>query len=132
MTQKWDEIKKKVSDIASQAASKAGELTRDAAEKAEEVTKLGKIKLDLFQLKKDKDKQFQKIGSTIYTLLNDGKYDVLLQESDISTFIDKVKEIDIELKTKEEKYQKIKNEHSVKKEEASDIPEEENINSKNE
>ena len=65
MTQNWDEIKHKLEKFASNAADKATEFTRDAAGKAEKLTQKSKIKLDIFQLEKSRDKEYRKLGELI-------------------------------------------------------------------
>jgi len=108
MATKWDDLKKRLEKFATQAANKAGDFTREAADRAEEVTKLGKIKLDIFQIKREKEKEFEKIGQTVYESLKADQLKGIANNKTIKEGAKLIDELDVKLKEKEAKYQKIK------------------------
>ncbi|HPC35708.1 MAG TPA: hypothetical protein P5268_03950 [Candidatus Marinimicrobia bacterium] len=103
----WDDIKKGVGGFASKAAEKAGELSREAAEKAEEMTQLGKIKLDIFQIKRDIDKKYTDMGRVVYSLLNQETKTNVTKDENVIKLVNDLKELEKKLKEKEAHYQKI-------------------------
>ncbi|MFH1212966.1 MAG: hypothetical protein V1681_02670 [Candidatus Neomarinimicrobiota bacterium] len=105
----WDDIKKGVGGFASKAAVKAGEFTREAADKAEEMTKLGKVKLDIFQIKRDTDKKFTDLGGVVYGLLDQTEKVEIYDNEKVNALVAEIKNLEKQLKEKEELYQSIRN-----------------------
>jgi len=105
------DLKKNLNGWASKAAEKAGELTREAAEKAEEMTKLGKVKIDIYQIKKDKEKAFGLIGEIAYKLILDNQVAEFGTDQQILAQVETLKELDEKLRLKEIQYQEIKKEY---------------------
>jgi len=105
----WNDLKKGVSNLASKAAVKASEITREAADKAEEMTKLGKVKLDIFQLKRDIDKKMTELGQTVYALLNETEEAQFTRNEKVKAIVEDIKALELKVKEKENQYQQIKN-----------------------
>lgn len=116
MSDLLDNAKKSFGEWFSKAVDKAGEFTREAADRTEEVTKRGKVKLDIFQIKRDIDKVFTDLGRFVYNLLGEGTKDIEKNES-VKSYIDQVKALENNLKEMEDKYEKIKNPHLDKSQE---------------
>ncbi len=114
MATKWDDLKKRLEKFATRAADKAGDFTREAADRAEEVTKLGKIKLDIFQIKREKEKEFEKVGQTVYDLLKANNLKGIANNKAIKGSVRLIDELDVKLKEKEARYQKIKKHEAEK------------------
>lgn len=106
-----EDVKKGLGDWFSKAADKAGEFSRDAADKAEEVTKLGKVKLDSFQIKRDIEKLFSNLGGTVYHLITEEKAKNIEGDSKVQSILKEVKELEKNLKLKEKEYESIKKSH---------------------
>ena len=88
-------------DWTTTATEKAGKLTRVAAEKAEELGKLGKLKLDIFQLQRERQKALSALGLKTFTALT-GKTAADWEKRDaISGLIDRVHALDIDIAAKE-------------------------------
>ena len=104
----WNDLKKGVSNLASKAAVKASEITREAADKAEEMTKLGKVKLDIFQLKRDIDKKMTELGQTVYALLNETEEAQFTRNEKVKAIVEDIKALELKVKEKENQYQQIK------------------------
>ena len=105
-----DSSKKSFGEWFSKAVNKAGEFTREAADRTEEVTKLGKIKLDIFQIKRDIDKVFTDLGRCVYNLLEEKTKNVEKNEM-VKSYIDQVKTLEKNLKEKEDKCKREKKPH---------------------
>ncbi|MCF7885478.1 MAG: hypothetical protein K9M80_03200 [Candidatus Marinimicrobia bacterium] len=119
----WEKIRNRMEDFVTKAADKAGEFTKEASEKAEQMSRIGRIKLDKIQLKKNKDKVLNKIGQKTFDLLNEGK-DVSGNE-EIKALIEEIHELDKKLKAKDAKLEKIKTEKAKAGQEEEEPKEEE-------
>ena len=104
----WDDVKKSLGDWFSKAADRAGELTREAADKAEEVTKLGKVKLDIFQVKRELEKKFSDLGGIVYHLITQEDAKNIEKNAKITALLADVKELEQKLKKKENEESHIK------------------------
>jgi len=123
MSNFFEESKKVLEKLAVKIADRAGEFTKDAAVKAEEVTKLGKVKLDLFQLKREKEKEFETLGEKVFDLIQDSKKKKIKEDKDVLNCVDKILELNTQFEEKEKKYNEIKKQSADKgknKQESSD------------
>jgi len=116
MSDLLDNAKKSFGEWFSKAVDKASEFTREAADRTEEVTKLGKVKLDIFQIKRGIDKVFTDLGRCVYNLLVEETKDIEKNES-VKSYIDQVKTLEKNLKEMEDKYERTKNSHIDKPQE---------------
>lgn len=108
MTGLWDNIKKSVGELATKAAEKGREITREAADKAEELTKLGKIKLDIFQIKRDIEKKLTDLGGVAYELLNAPESTDIPSNAKVQSLVQEIKNLEQQLKVKEAQYEQVK------------------------
>lgn len=116
MASLWNDVKKNLGEWASKAAGKAAEFSRDAADKAEELTKLGKVKLDIFQTNREVEKQFTKLGGIVYDLISDKKTNIEADEK-VAASVKVIQNLEKALRGKENEYKNIK-EKSVSEEKA--------------
>ncbi len=96
----WEKIRKSVIDG-----------VQVAAEKTEELTKLGKIKIEILNIKRKISKNFTELGSITYEAIKEGTAKEELKSDKINAIIEKIKGLDSELEAKEKLY-----EDSAKKE----------------
>jgi hypothetical protein len=108
MASLWDDIKKSLGEWVAKAADKAGEFTKEAAEKAGETTKLGKIRLDIFQIKRDIEKNFADLGGRVYHLITEEEVKNVEKEEKVTAIIEKIKELEKKLKEKEAEYEEVR------------------------
>lgn len=108
MASLWDDVKKSLGEWVAKAADKAGEFTKEAVGKAGETTKLGKIRLDIFQVKRDIEKNFADLGGTVYHLVTEEKVKNVEKEEKVTTIIEKIKELEKKLKEKEAEYEEVR------------------------
>ena len=96
----WEKIRKSVIDG-----------VQVAAEKTEEYTKLGKIKIEILNLKRKISKSFTELGGITYEAIKGGTAKKELESDKVNAIIETLKELDSELEAKEKLY-----EESAKKE----------------
>lgn len=118
MAQKWEDIKTKIEKFATNAADKASEITKEAAERAEQLTKHGKIKLDIYQLEKSRDKEYQKLGKVIFEKITSGELTDLNEHDDIQKITKQVNKINADIKIEDEKLNHLKQEKEEKKDDS--------------
>ena len=80
-----------------------------AAEKTEEVTKLGKAKVDILTTKRKISKAFTELGGIAYDTIKTGKTDKMLEADEVKALISQLKELEAELDIREEKFDDLMN-----------------------
>jgi hypothetical protein len=95
----WEDVKKSV---------KQG-LTI-AADKTEEYTKIGKVKLDVLNLKRDIEKTFKEIGMEVFDLLGQPKKANIGENAKVKELANKIVDLRKALELKEGEIEKIKDE----------------------
>jgi len=96
-----DNLAENFRDWTTIATEKAGELTRVAAEKAEELGRLGKLKMDIYQLQRERQKALSALELITFTALNRKKATGWEKSEDSSELIARVKALDNEIAAKE-------------------------------
>ena len=82
------------------------------SDKAEEVTKIGRIKIEIIATKRDIEKLLVELGGRFYNTFEDKKTD-LRKDEDILKLIDQVKEKEEQLDVLKKKIDKIKKEEGI-------------------
>lgn len=104
MTNKlWDDVKKSLQDIGNIAAEKGKVFSRAAADKAEELTRAGKIKLDVVQVNRDIERNFTELGGKVYHLKSEDALDTIDEATEIQAIFDKIKVLEEKKEALEEK-----------------------------
>jgi hypothetical protein len=88
-----------------------------AADKTEEMAKIGVRRYDRFGISRDIERQFTELGSIVYNGITEGREGILEQES-LQTILGRIRELEVELKHKEEEIEKIRAEVRDRKEAA--------------
>ena len=65
----WDNLGQQIRTWTNTAAEKAGSFTRAAANKAEELSKVGRLKMDIYQLQRERNRHYADLGSLAYRSL---------------------------------------------------------------
>ena len=107
----WEDIKKTV---------KEGFST--AAEKTEEYTKIGKLKVDILNIKRNIDKTFTDLGRDVYSLSKGAKKSDVTKNEKVIKQINQIDELKAKLKAKEAEIDTIRKE-SASKENSDSKPE---------
>tara|TARA_B100001564_G_C20617283_1_gene660529 strand:- start:931 stop:1335 length:405 start_codon:yes stop_codon:yes gene_type:complete len=126
MNKLWDDLKDNMKEWGVSAVEKAEEISRVAVAKGEEFTKISKLKFDILQLQKDKNKVCEKLGELVFKKTNESNISNFTGNVEYFGLIEKINKYSIEISEKEEEIVFIKKEYGI---EDSDI--EKNLESSN-
>ena len=115
-----DDLKDNMKEWGVSAVEKAEEISRVAVAKGEEFTKISKLKFDILQLQKDKNKVYEKLGILVYNKTNESNVSNFTGDVEYFSLIEKINKHSIEISEKEEEIITIKKEYGI---EDSDIEE---------
>lgn len=108
MEKLWQKIKQSVVEGVSTAAEKTGEYT-----------KIGKAKLDVLSVKRKISKQFTELGGIVYDAVKEKKSGEVLDTPEAKEIINTLKDIEKELREKEDAFEKLKTKTEPEKKENS-------------
>jgi hypothetical protein len=94
----WDEVKRSVDDISDVAKEVANLL----AEKTDEISREGKLKLEIFNLQRQVRSNETKLGRRMYDLWSGDPKAVPVKDDEASGYLDSLKGLYGEIKTREE------------------------------
>jgi hypothetical protein len=94
----WDKVKKSVMDG-----------VNAAAEKTEELTKLGKMKLDILNIKHKISKQFTELGGIVFDAVKNEKTKDVMKSDEFQAIIKSLNELETDLTLKEKIFDDMKN-----------------------
>ena len=77
----------------------SGKVFRKVREEADTLSTKGKLKLDLTSLKSTRGGEFKELGSVIFSLLEEGKYEI----PEAASNIDRIRELTEEIRERERK-----------------------------
>ena len=120
MNKLWDDLKDNMKEWGVSAVEKAEEISRVAVAKGEEFTKISKLKFDILQLQKDKNKVYEKLGLLVFNKTNDSNVSNFTGDIEYFSMIEEINKYSIEISEKEEEIIIIKKEYGI---EDSDIEE---------
>jgi len=105
MANLWDDIAKTIR-----------EGVDTVVEKTEELTKIGKIKVDIINIKRNIEKNFSELGGKVYHLIVEEKKTQIAGDKEVKELIDCVKILEKELQDKNVELKNIKSKDKVKEE----------------
>jgi mannitol-1-phosphate/altronate dehydrogenase len=94
----WDKVKKSVMDG-----------VNAAAEKTEELTKLGKMKLEILNIKHKISKQFTELGGIVFDAVKTEKTKDVMKSDEFQAIIKSLNELEADLIMKEKTFDEMKN-----------------------
>ena len=113
MNKLWDDLKDNMKEWGVAAVEKAEEISRVAVAKGEEFTKISKLKFDILQLQKDKNKAHEKLGLLVYNKTNESNVSNFTGDVEYFSLIEKINKYAIEISEKDEEIITIKIEHGI-------------------
>ena len=113
MNKLWDDLKDNMKEWGVSAVEKAEEISRVAVAKGEEFTKISKLKFDILQLQKDKNKVYEKLGLLVYNKTNESNVSNFTGDVEYFSLIEKVNKYSIEISEKDEEIIIIKKEYGI-------------------
>ncbi|HEX9653632.1 MAG TPA: hypothetical protein VGA99_07970, partial [bacterium] len=75
--------------------------------KTEEYTKIGKIKIDIINIKRNVEKNFSELGGRVYHLMVEQKKTQIAGDKEVTKIIDSVKLLEKELQDKKTELEKV-------------------------
>jgi len=97
MTNLWDDIAKSIREGVDTVVEKTGELT-----------KMGKIKVDIINIKRNVEKNFAELGGKVYHLIVEEKSTQVAGNKEVKELIECIKILEKELQEKNEEMKNIK------------------------
>lgn len=91
-------------------------------EKTEELTKIGRIKVDIINIKRNIEKNFTELGGRVYQLVSEGKSTQIASNKDVKELIECVKILEKELHDKNEELKTVKTKAGGDEEPSSKAP----------
>ena len=113
MNKLWDDLKDNMKEWGVSAVEKAEEISRVAVAKGEEFTKISKLKFDILQLQKDKNKVYEKLGLLVSNKTNESNVSNFTGDVEYFSLIEKVNKYSIEISEKDEEIITIKKEYGI-------------------
>ena len=126
MNKLWDDLKDNMKEWGASAVEKAEEISRVAVAKGEEFTKISKLKFEILQTQKDKNKIFQKLGKLAFSKTQNNNVSNFTGDTEYFSLIEQINKYSKEINSKEEEIMIIKKKYGI---EDSDI--EQNLRSAN-
>ena len=93
----WKKSKKSIRDV-----------YHSVSDKAEELTKIGRLKLEMVAVKRDIEKAFIELGGRIYHAFQENKENSILADQDVKIIIEVIENKDSKLKDLNQKVQHIR------------------------
>jgi hypothetical protein len=113
MNKLWDDLKDNMKEWGVSAVEKAEEISRVAVAKGEEFTKISKLKFDILQLQKDKNKAYEKLGLLVYNKTNESNISNFTADVEYFSLIEKINKYSTEISVKDEEIITIKKEYGI-------------------
>ena len=113
MNKLWDDLKDNMKEWGVSAVEKAEEISRVAVAKGEEFTKISKLKFDILQLQKDKNKVCEKLGVLVYSKTNESNVSNFTGDIEYFSLIEKINEYSIQISEKDEEIIQIKKVYGI-------------------
>ena len=113
MNKLWDDLKDNMKEWGVSAVEKAEEISRVAVAKGEEFTKISKLKFDILQLQKDKNKGYEKLGLLVYNKTNESNVSNFTGDVEYFSLIEKINKYSFEISEKDGEIITIKKEYGI-------------------
>ena len=113
MNKFWNDLKGNMKEWGVSAVEKAEEISRVAVAKGEEFTKISKLKFDILQVQKDKNKIFEKLGELVFKKTNENNVSNFTGDVEYFSLIEKINEYSIQISEKDEEIITIKKQYGI-------------------
>ena len=113
MNKLWDDLKGNMKEWGASAVEKAEEISRVAVAKGEEFTKISKLKFDILQLQKDKNKIYEKLGILVFKKTQEDNVYNFTADVEYFELVKKINELSSEISEKEDEIISIKKEYGI-------------------
>lgn len=86
-------------------------------DKTEEYSKIGKLKVDIFTIKRNIEKQFTELGGRAYDILNGDKTAAVQDDEEIKKIVEDIQSLEKQLNEKQVEIDKVKEEKEKERQE---------------
>ncbi len=123
MSKLWDDLKENMKDWSTSAVEKAEEVSKIAMAKTEEMTRLSKIKFEIHQLQRQKNKVYEKLGKLAYMHTKEDHMATFSGNKDFFNLVNEIGTIKEKIVEKENSINDIKEEYGIEQDQIEkDIP----------
>jgi len=122
MSKLWDDLKENMKEWSSSAVEKAEEMSKIAMAKTEEMTRISKIKFEIHQLQREKDKKYQDLGTLAYHHTKEDHMATFSGNNEFFEIVNRIDEIKSEVSSKREEIENIQEEYGIAADEIENIP----------
>ena len=116
MSKLWNDLKENMKDWSASAVEKAEEVSKIAMAKTEEMTRLSKIKFEIHQLHRQKNKIYEKLGKLAYMHTKEDHMATFSGNKDFFDFVNEIGKIKEKIVEKKNSIDEIKNEYGIEQE----------------
>ena len=113
MNKLWDDLKDNMKEWGVSAVEKAEEISRVAVAKGEEFTKISKLKFDILQLQKDKNRVYEKLGNLVFKKTQENNVSNFTGDVEYFEIVKEINELSSEIFEKEDEIVTIKKEYGI-------------------
>ena len=113
MNKLWDDLKDNMKEWGASAVEKAEKISRVAVAKGEEFTKISKLKFDILQLQKDKNKVYELLGTLVFKKTHNNNVSNFTGDVEYFDFVNKINGYTVEISKKEQEIISIKKEYGI-------------------
>ena len=105
MSSLWDDIAKTIRESVDSVVGKT-----------EELTKIGKIKVDILNTKRQVEKNFSELGGKVYHMIAEEKKSQIAGNKEVKEIIARLKDLETTLEEKNEELERVKSKEEVEEE----------------
>ena len=113
MNKLWDDLKGNMKEWGATAVEKAEEISRVAVAKGEEFTKISKLKIEIHQLTKEKNKEYEKLGNFTYSHTKIDSMANFTGNTEFFHIITLIDDFDLKINSKKDEIEAIKEEYGI-------------------
>ena len=113
MSKLWDDLKDNMKDWSITAVEKAEEMSKIAMAKTEEMTRLSKIRFEIHQLQRKKNKIYEKLGKLAYDHTKKDHMATFSGNKDFFNFVNEIETLRERILKKENSIDEIKKEYGI-------------------
>ncbi len=103
MANLWDDIAKTIREGVDTVVEKTGELT-----------KIGRVKIDILNIKRRIEKDFTELGGKVYHFIVEDKKTQIATDEEVQEIVERIKELENKLQNKDKEIEKVKTKEQAK------------------
>ena len=116
MSKLWNDLKENMKDWSTSAVEKAEEMSKIAMAKTEEMTRLSKIRFEIHQLERQKNKIYEKLGKLAYVHTKEDHMATFSGNNDFFSLVNQIEALKEKIIEKESSINEIKKEYGIEDE----------------